>query len=72
MDTIKKPIDVDSRDLLLDVARTSLRTKVHQDLADHLAPAVVDGVLCIKKPDQALDLHMVRLAASLHPGGLFS
>eukprot|EP01052_Picozoa_sp_SAG31_P064735 SAG31_NODE_23573_length_501_cov_1.034826_1_plen_66_part_10 len=57
----KRPVDTSSKDLLLDVAKTSLRTKVHGALADHLAPAVVDAVLCIKKPDEPVDLHMVEV-----------
>lgn len=59
LDEFKQPVDISSREILLDVAKTSLRTKVHKGLADHLAPAVVDAVLCIKKEGEVLDLHMV-------------
>jgi T-complex protein 1 subunit zeta len=43
---IKKNVD---RELLLCVARTSLRTKVHQELADSLTEIVTDAVLSIRK-----------------------
>lgn len=51
------------RDVLVEVARTALRTKVHQKLADHLAESVVDAVLSIRKDDDDVepDLHMVEI-----------
>ncbi len=55
-----------SRDLLLNVAQTSLRTKVHKDLADALAEAVVDAVLCIRKDGEPIDLHMVEIMKMQH------
>nr|KAG5713129.1 hypothetical protein BaRGS_007656 [Batillaria attramentaria] len=55
-----------NRDLLIQVARTSLRTKVHQDLADLLTEHVVDAVLAIKRPNEAIDLHMVELMEMQH------
>lgn len=55
-----------SRDLLLDVARTSLRTKVHRELAEKLAAAVVDAVLCIYQEGEPIDLHMVEIMKMLH------
>ena len=70
LDTFKQTVDVTSRDVLLDVARTSLRTKVHAGLGDHLAPAIVDGVLCIKKEGEPLDLHMVETMHMLHKSDL--
>lgn len=42
------------------MARTALRTKLYEKLADQLTDIVVDAVLTIKKPDQPLDLYMVR------------
>ncbi|ETO21811.1 chaperonin containing t-complex protein 1, zeta subunit, tcpz [Reticulomyxa filosa] len=55
-----------SRELLLQVARTSLRTKLSVELADHLTDIVVDAVLTIrdtKREDKgnAIDLHMVEI-----------
>ena len=54
------------RETLRCVARTALRTKLREGLADQLTDIVVDGVLTILKPDQPLDLHMVRHRS---PGG---
>ncbi len=48
------------RETLRCVARTALRTKLYEKLADQLTDIVVDAVLTIKKPDQPLDLYMVR------------
>jgi T-complex protein 1 subunit zeta len=48
------------------VSRTSLRTKVHTDLADLLTEHVVDAVLAIKRPDEAIDLHMVEIMEMQH------
>jgi hypothetical protein len=41
------------------VARTALRTKLQESMADQLTDIVVDAVLTIQKPDQPLDLFMV-------------
>ena len=46
--------------MLLNVAQTSLRTKIHVGVADVLAPIVVDAVLSIKAAGGDIDLHMVR------------
>jgi T-complex protein 1 subunit zeta len=54
------------RDALITVARTSLRTKVAQKLADHLTEAVVDAVLAIRQEDKPIDLHMVEIMTMLH------
>ncbi|KFV69480.1 T-complex protein 1 subunit zeta, partial [Dryobates pubescens] len=54
------------RETLLDVARTSLRTKVHSELADILTEAVVDSVLTVRKPGEPIDLHMVEIMEMKH------
>ena len=54
------------KELLINVARTSLRTKVAQKLADHLAEIVVDSVLCIRKENQPIDLFMVEIMTMPH------
>ncbi|KAI8810366.1 chaperonin Cpn60/TCP-1 family [Cladochytrium replicatum] len=59
----KKAVD---RELLLNVARTSLRTKVREELADTLTEAVVDAVLCIHSEGQPIDLHMVEIMKMQH------
>ncbi|XP_076792286.1 T-complex protein 1 subunit zeta-2 isoform X5 [Arvicanthis niloticus] len=54
------------REILLDVARTSLRTKVHTELADILTEAVVDSVLAIRRPGIPIDLFMVEIVEMRH------
>nr|XP_038945150.1 T-complex protein 1 subunit zeta isoform X1 [Rattus norvegicus] len=54
------------RETLIDVARTSLRTKVHAELADVLTEAVVDSILAIRKKDEPIDLFMVEIMEMKH------
>uniref|UniRef100_A0A3P8NZC1 Chaperonin containing TCP1, subunit 6A (zeta 1) n=1 Tax=Astatotilapia calliptera TaxID=8154 RepID=A0A3P8NZC1_ASTCA len=54
------------RETLINVARTSLRTKVHAELADLLTEAVVDAVLAIAKPNEPTDLYMVEIMEMKH------
>uniref|UniRef100_A0A669F6M1 Chaperonin containing TCP1, subunit 6A (zeta 1) n=1 Tax=Oreochromis niloticus TaxID=8128 RepID=A0A669F6M1_ORENI len=54
------------RETLINVARTSLRTKVHAELADLLTEAVVDAVLAIAKPTEPIDLYMVEIMEMKH------
>uniref|UniRef100_A0A915AMI4 T-complex protein 1 subunit zeta n=1 Tax=Parascaris univalens TaxID=6257 RepID=A0A915AMI4_PARUN len=55
------------RPLLIDVARTSLRTKLNEKLADHITECVVDAVLAIRKNDEsAPDLHMIEIQEMHH------
>ncbi|XP_072044633.1 T-complex protein 1 subunit zeta-like [Amphiura filiformis] len=65
LDNIKGSKDID-RDILINVAQTSLRTKVHSDLADLLTEVVVDAVLAIRKPEEKIDLHMVEIMQMQH------
>jgi len=60
---IDKP-DV-SRELLIEVARASLITKVHPNIANPLTEIVVDAVNTIKKDDN-IDLHMVEIMHMQH------
>ena len=60
LETFKTPAEPGDRELLLCVARTSLRTKLYADLADQLTAIVVDAVLTIRRPDEPIDLYMVR------------
>uniref|UniRef100_A0A8C6WPY4 Chaperonin containing TCP1, subunit 6A (zeta 1) n=1 Tax=Neogobius melanostomus TaxID=47308 RepID=A0A8C6WPY4_9GOBI len=54
------------RETLINVARTSLRTKVHAELADLLTEAVVDAVLAIARPNEPIDLYMVEIMEMKH------
>ncbi|XP_032018855.1 T-complex protein 1 subunit zeta-2 isoform X2 [Hylobates moloch] len=57
------------RKILLDVARTSLQTKVHAELADVLTEAVVDSVLAVRRPGYPIDLFMGEIMEMKHKLG---
>ncbi|CAH2051886.1 unnamed protein product, partial [Iphiclides podalirius] len=65
LESMKIPIEI-KRENLLDVARTSLKTKVHANLAEVLTDACVDAVLAIRTPNKPIDLHMVELMEMKH------
>ncbi|ETW80629.1 hypothetical protein HETIRDRAFT_320598 [Heterobasidion irregulare TC 32-1] len=75
LDTFKRPINLD-RATLINVAHTSLATKLHVALAKQLAASVVDAVLTIRPAapqkdakDQwrePIDLHMVEIMKMQH------
>jgi T-complex protein 1 subunit zeta len=67
---IKK--DLTQRALLLQLAKGTLRTKVHAELADHLSELVVDAVETIRVPDQPIDLHMVEIMCMQHKSDMES
>ncbi|KAJ1922115.1 T-complex protein 1 subunit zeta [Tieghemiomyces parasiticus] len=54
------------REELVSVARTALRTKVSETLADTLTEAVVDAVRAINLSDSPIDLHMVEIMKMQH------
>lgn len=66
LETFKDKIEATDREILLCVARTSLRTKLYQELADQLTDIVVDAVLTIRKEDEPLDLYMVEIMHMKH------
>lgn len=65
LDTFKITPKVDKR-LLLDVAKGSLSTKLHPDLANHLVEIVVDAVDIIRVPDKPIDLFMIEIMHMPH------
>lgn len=65
LEQVKLTSEMD-RDTLINVARTSLRTKTPKDLADHLTEIVVDAVLAIRKENEPIDLHMVEVMDMTH------
>jgi len=65
LETIKCDFKM-SREKLIDVARTSLATKVHHKLADQLTEVVVDAILAVQQPDQPINLHMVEIMEMQH------
>lgn len=52
--------------LLLQVARTSLNTKVHKNWTEMLVPMVVEAVQMIRKEGEEIDLHMVEIMHMIH------
>lgn len=65
LEDFKMPIEINRKNLL-DVARTSLRTKLHANLADLLTDVCVDSILTIRQEDKPVDLHMVELMEMQH------
>ncbi|KAI0036882.1 T-complex protein 1 zeta subunit [Vararia minispora EC-137] len=75
LDKFKKPSDLD-RATLINVAHTSLATKLNGALAKQLSEAVVDAVLTIRPPPppkdakdqyrEPIDLHMVEIMKMQH------
>ncbi|KAI5889357.1 T-complex protein 1 zeta subunit [Schizophyllum commune H4-8] len=75
LDTFKQPSKLD-RATLVNVAYTSLATKVNSAMAKHLSSAVVDAVLAIRRPPppedakdqwrEPIDLHMVEIMKMQH------
>lgn len=66
LDKFKIKKDTTDRELLLNVARTSLRTKVSSELAESLTEMVTDAVLTIRKPTEPIDLYMVEIMTMQH------
>lgn len=66
LDSVKTDVPVGDRDFLIKVASSSLRTKLHPELADLVTEIVVDAVRCVKKEGVELDLHMVEIMAMQH------
>uniref|UniRef100_A0A6N2L5Q5 Uncharacterized protein n=1 Tax=Salix viminalis TaxID=40686 RepID=A0A6N2L5Q5_SALVM len=61
LEKFKTPVvmgDEPDREILKMVARTALRTKLHEALADQLTDIVVNSVLCIRKPELGEIMHM--------------
>jgi len=54
------------REHLLNVARTSLRTKLHAEMADHLTEICTDAVMSIHEEGKPIDLHMIEIQTMRH------
>ncbi|KAL8257211.1 hypothetical protein R6Q59_029252 [Mikania micrantha] len=69
LEKFKTPVvigDGPDREMLKMVARTTLRTKLYEALADQLTDIVVNAVLCVRKPEEAIDLFMVEIMHMRH------
>lgn len=56
----------EKKNILTQIAATSLNTKVHPKIAESLTSICVESLLAIKQEDQPIDLHMVELMEMQH------
>merc|ERR1712001_580589 len=56
----------EKKNILTQIAQTSLNTKVHPKIADSLTTICVDALLAIQQEGQPIDLHMVELMEMQH------
>lgn len=66
LDSMRVELQAKDRDSLLDIARTSLRTKLYASVADKFTEMCVDALLTIRGKDQAVDLNMVEIMQMKH------
>ncbi|RYR59969.1 hypothetical protein Ahy_A04g017088 [Arachis hypogaea] len=69
LEKFKTPVvmgDEPDKEILKMVARTTVRTKLYESLADKLTDIIVNAVLCIRKPEEAIDLFMVEIMHMRH------
>lgn len=55
-----------TREVLINVARSSLMTKIHHEQAEHFTEICVDAVLAVQPASGPVDLHMVELMEMQH------
>lgn len=65
LEKIKIPKPDVTKELLMDIARTSLTTKIHPNLANPLTEIIVEAVNTIRKDDR-IDLHMIEIMHMQH------
>jgi T-complex protein 1 subunit zeta len=66
LETFKITHPEPSKELLMEVAKNSLLTKIHPNLANPLTEIVVEAVNTIKREDRPIDLHMVEVMHMIH------
>lgn len=66
LDQFKVVIKEEDKVLLRNVARTSLSTKIHAELANLLVDIVVEAVQIIRQPEKPIDLLMVEVMHMQH------
>jgi T-complex protein 1 subunit zeta len=70
LDKFKLERDCQDRELLCSAARSSLRTKVSDELCNILTDVVVDSILTIQQEGVPIDSHMVEIQAMKHRLGV--
>jgi len=66
---VQMPNIYHDRELLTNVVRTSLRTKLSIEIADKMSDAVVDAMFSISEEGVPIDLHMVEVMEMQHKKG---
>ena len=66
---INQPNIFQDREIIANVVRTSLRTKLSNELADTMSEAIVDSILAIAEEDKPIDLHMIEIMHMQHRSG---
>ena len=65
LEKFKIPKPEVTKELLMEIAKASLNTKIHPNLANPLTEIIVDAVQTIRKEDR-IDLHMVEIMHMQH------
>eukprot|EP00746_Dinoflagellata_sp_MGD_P150844 gnl/MRDRNA2_/MRDRNA2_82622_c0_seq1.p1 gnl/MRDRNA2_/MRDRNA2_82622_c0~~gnl/MRDRNA2_/MRDRNA2_82622_c0_seq1.p1 ORF type:complete len:532 (+),score=32.87 gnl/MRDRNA2_/MRDRNA2_82622_c0_seq1:106-1596(+) len=67
LDNFQTPIDIDRKDILKNLAQTSLRTKIEEEKADQFSELVVDAAMTISnEKDGSLDLQLIEFIQMRH------
>jgi T-complex protein 1 subunit zeta len=66
LEKVKIPYISNNREMLVQVARSSLETKLTPDLSEHLNTIIVDAVLAIAEEGKPIDLFMIEIMEMLH------
>lgn len=66
---VAQPNIYNDREMMSNVARASLRTKLAADVADRMADNVVDAMMAIAEDGTLVDLHMVEVMQMQHQSG---
>jgi len=66
LETMKLKADINDNSLLLNIARTSVTSKLQPEMVELVVDIVVNAVNCIRKPDTPIDLFMVEIMHMSH------
>lgn len=69
---VPQPKIFHDREQLINVARSSLRTKLSPEIADKMASNIVDSMLVISQENEPIDLFMVEIMQMQHQSGMDS
>ena len=66
---VMQPNIFKDRELVANVAKSSLRTKLSEEIANNVTEAVVSAMMCISEEDVPIDLHMIEIMSMEHKSG---